>query len=350
MRVFIFSLSSLAILTTIGITLHALDMPVARFVRSFDIHEVNQVGDLLAIPGRGEVIAGAFILIGFLGWWLTRERLMVLGLRGLVALVGSTVIVQLLKHLIGRPRPRLAHADDFTLGPSLAIGLDAFPSGHACNAFAAASVLAWLAPGLRVPAFLIAGLVGLSRIVRGSHFPTDVFAGAMLGVLIGSLAATGFKRWREEALPGLIQTGVPITVSVFLVVWIALHQTPVWSQEVWHLSGGAALILVGILMRGLATVQTGHGNSPLQTAGGLALIVGVAVACGPWWGAVLLLAALLPLTLPFPMEGESALGGQGEGGKEVMRGLNWKREGFTVGVVLLAVAAIRSVKGVLPLG
>ncbi len=337
-----FSLSSLAILTTIGIKLHELDMPVARFVRSFSIHEVNQLGDGVALLGQGVVIGGAFVLIGLIGWKLKRDYLKELGVRGLVALLGSAAMTQLLKHLIGRPRPRFAHADEFILGPSLDSGLDAFPSGHSLNAFAAATVLAWFVPGLRAPVFLIAGLVALSRVVRGSHFPTDVFAGAVLGVLVGSLAAAGLKRWREEVLSSLIRTGMPIVACVFLLVWVLLHQIPPWPQEVWHLSAGAALILAGMLARGR--------GDRLQRVGGQALMLGVAVACGPWWVAILFAAALLPTTLgvlghplphPPPSEGE----GRGEGALLV-----WGREAFAVGTALLAVAAIRSVKGLLPLG
>ena len=181
----VFSLSALAVLVVAGLLLHELDMPVARFVRSFDIEELNRIGDLIAKLARGEVIAGAFILIGLLGWWRQRDQLAPMtfsmaglvhwvsnwwrqrnqltdiGVRGFFALLGSAAMTQLLKHLVGRPRPRFAHADEFMLGPSLDSGLDAFPSGHTFNAFGAATVAAWYVPALRVPLFLTAGLVGL---------------------------------------------------------------------------------------------------------------------------------------------------------------------------------------------
>lgn len=342
----VFSLFALAILAAIGIKLHELDMPVARFVRSFDIDEVNYSGDLVAILGKGIVLAGLFLLIGLLGWGLKRARLRELGIRGLVAMAGVGAVSQLLKHLIGRPRPRFAHADEFFLGPSLASGMDSFPSGHAINIFGAATVVAWFVPVLRVPLFLIAGLVGLSRVVRGSHFPTDVFAGAVMGVLIGSLAAAGFKRWRNEALPGLLRTGVPLTVSAFLIVWVVLHSMPLWSWEIRYIAMGAALVLAGGLLGGLSAAYQGKESGLLRTAGHLAMMLGVAVACGPWWAGLLLFVALLPMGLIGLRQEASAMTPLPLSGNALSV---WGRETLAVGAALVAIAAIRSVKGLLPL-
>jgi undecaprenyl-diphosphatase len=311
-------------------------MPVARFVRSFDVAEVNRLGDAIAVLGQGLVIGVTFVLIGLLGWGLKREYLKELGLRGLVALLGSAAMTQLLKHLIGRPRPRFAHADEFMLGPSLDSGLDAFPSGHTFNAFGAATVAAWYAPVLRAPLFLAAGLVGLSRIVRGSHFPTDVFAGAVLGVLVGSLAAAGYKRWREETLPGLVRTGAPLVVFGLLVLWVALHPVPGWPQEIGTIGAGVVLVLAGGLVRGLAV---GYKRGTL--------ILGVAVASGPWWAGPLMLLALLPTALAGPRQDTAAAMTSWPFWTSLsVRG----RESLDVGVALLAIAALRAVKGLLPLG
>jgi undecaprenyl-diphosphatase len=332
----VFSLSALVILAVAGVMLHEVDMPVARFVRSFDIEEVNRLGDAIAVLGQGVVIGGAFALIGLVGWRLKRDWLREMGIRGVVAVLGIAAVSQLLKHLIGRPRPRFAHGDEFVLGPSLASGLDSFPSGHAINAFGAAAVVAWFAPTLRIPVFLAAGLVGLSRVVRGSHFPTDVFAGAVLGIMIGSLVAAGWKRWREDALPGLLCVGVPLVVAVFLIVWVALHPAQVWSVEIVNLGAGAALVLAGGLLRGFA----GPGG-PLRAAGNVALALGIAVAGGPWWAGPLLLAALIPLSLvrlrPAAPPCLTTLP-------------VWGRESLAVGSALLAIAAIRALQGLIPIG
>jgi len=367
----VFGLAALTVLAAIGIKLYELDMPVARFVRSFDIGVLNLVGDLVALPGKGVVVTGAFILIGLLGWrrqrnqlapmtfsmaglvdwvsdwWRQRNQLTDIGLRGLLAQLGITAATQLLKHLIGRPRPRFAHSDEFSLGPSLATGFDSFPSGHAANAFGAATVLAWFFPAVRVPLYLVAGLVAVSRVLRGSHFPTDVLAGAVLGVVIGSAVVVGLKRWPEEALPGLVRTGVPVAVSTFAILWVVLHPAPARSYEIISLGVGVALVLAGGFVRGLSwTYLEGEDKGPLRTVGRLLLIVGVAVGCAPWWAAVLLGVALVPRGLAGFRQAHTPATALPRALAEVPV---WGREALAVGAALVVLAALQSVQGLLPL-
>src|SRR6266487_6736086 len=96
----VFSLSSLTILLILGWKLHELDMPAARFVRSFNIHEINRTGDFFGVMGKGIVIGGAFAVVAVAGWWFRREHVRAMGVRGVVAQVGVGVVSQLLKHLI----------------------------------------------------------------------------------------------------------------------------------------------------------------------------------------------------------------------------------------------------------
>ena len=60
-----------------------------------------------------------------------------------------------------------------------------FPSGHATVGFACATVLALAVPRLRMPLFALAALISFSRVYVGVHYPFDVIAGAVLGLLLG---------------------------------------------------------------------------------------------------------------------------------------------------------------------
>lgn len=117
-------------------------------------------------------------------------------------IAGSGVAAQAIKHLVGRARPKLLdsmgvfHFDVFSIKASLA----SFPSGHATSAFAAAATLGLMLPPVRVPLFLLASLVGVSRVAVGAHYLSDVVAGAVLGLVFTLGLAGSFARraWTFE--------------------------------------------------------------------------------------------------------------------------------------------------------
>ena len=63
-----------------------------------------------------------------------------------------------------------------------------FPSGHAAAAFAVATPIAVYHPGLAPAVFGLASVVAASRVWLRVHHPSDVAAGALLG-LGGAIAA-----------------------------------------------------------------------------------------------------------------------------------------------------------------
>ena len=92
--------------------------------------------------------------------------------------ISTGVIVWGMKEIIGRKRP----LDDV-------VGNPAFPSGHTAYAFAGATLLGNRYPKLRIPLYIGAGLVGLTRIYLGRHYLSDVIAGAAVGTITGALVS-----------------------------------------------------------------------------------------------------------------------------------------------------------------
>lgn len=61
-----------------------------------------------------------------------------------------------------------------------------FPSGHTINAFAICGVLAWEWPVFTPALGMLAGGIGVSRVILGLHYVSDVAAGGLLGLLISA--------------------------------------------------------------------------------------------------------------------------------------------------------------------
>lgn len=62
------------------------------------------------------------------------------------------------------------------------------PSGHTAAAFVMATLVLGFFPAFAGVAYVWALLIGLSRIVLGVHYPSDILAGALLGTLCASVS------------------------------------------------------------------------------------------------------------------------------------------------------------------
>ncbi len=72
------------------------------------------------------------------------------------------------------------------------LGDPSFPSGHTSIAFSMATILGHQYPKWRIPLYVGAGLVGLSRIYLGRHYASDVLMGAAVGTISGTVV------WRNR--------------------------------------------------------------------------------------------------------------------------------------------------------
>lgn len=140
------------------------------------------------------------------------------GICGLLALLINLLITNVtLKPLIARIRPYEQFSDLVRL-----IGRQgdfSFPSGHTSSSFAAAWAIFTMYPNLKrnkavpnntkrelsilgISAMVLAVWIGWSRLYVGVHFPTDVLAGAVIGIFsawtAGEILQFVTLRWKER--------------------------------------------------------------------------------------------------------------------------------------------------------
>ena len=150
------------------------------------------------------------LLLGFLYWVYDKEFGLFVGTNMMATLTWNPMI----KNLVLRPRPYMVHEGVACLKPvdasadimDLSAQGYSFPSGHSANSVTAYGSLAvytkkrWLI----IAAAAVALAVGLSRVVLGVHYPTDVLAGWVLGLIVIFLVSFLQRRIRNRKIVYLI--------------------------------------------------------------------------------------------------------------------------------------------------
>lgn len=165
-----------------------LDTPLLLWIKDFHNRDSFIYSVLKSIdPAVGFASNGATLIAGsFLLYILFRRsnlRLSDAGKTLFAGLISSGILVQILKHLIGKSRPRITD-NPFFIGPSLKSGFDSFPSGHATLAFSFACILTYHFPKYRAVFYAFAVITGFERFEDANHFLSDVLAGAFLGIVV----------------------------------------------------------------------------------------------------------------------------------------------------------------------
>lgn len=282
----------------------------------------NSLGIDQAMRGLTFLAAGHYqmsfaLLLLSTGVILRVERLKVAGWCGVYSIALSSLISFGLKSLLGRARPGLGLSPSTFIGPTFRRRYDSFPSGHATVTFAVAAALSRTWPKVRWLISLGAGVLSLSRLFTGSHFPSDVFAGALVGIVASSVVteqASGKLIFSSRAIAPLLakmatareaigKLGASVGQkpvlggSVLLMVLLYLNQArrlPLDTEEIALDLLGGTLVAIGCGLRTWARcrVPSGNGAIDLPGAGSLVIILGFGIMLESWWAFVLTCGAV----------------------------------------------------------
>lgn len=325
------------------------DLPITKYVRSVTIHLpwdqltvpwmafTSDTGDWIG-QGWRLTIVSVLLLLG--AWAFEKPTVKMVAIQSLIAHGIAALLANGVKHLIGRPRPKFVHSGDWQMTLSWVSGLDSFPSGHSTASFAVATVLAKRFPLVGPFCVVIALFVALSRVLRGSHFPTDVLGGMVIGILSGFIATAPLRQWRASIQDGLRYAAMGAS-AVFALLWVLSCRMEEGMLGILFLTLGAGAVAVGVWIRRTYWTREGEpGGSRRSNTSVLLIMYG--------------LAALTTSPLVLSSVGFACMAswldaiGRNDSHAEASPGWSMMRESALLGGVVLAILILVDARGVLP--
>jgi len=188
--------------------LMAADKSIRSVVQE-DLYDEDFEETLKGMKYLGDGVWDAVICGGFYigGLMFRDEHLKEIAIAGGEALLFAGGISQGIKNLTGRYRPETEKGPFEWRGPTTASSIS-FPSGHATMAFALASVIATEYDDnilIDIASYGTASLVAFERVYSDSHWTSDVFFGAAIGIAVGrSIVIRNKKKQESLALKPVI--------------------------------------------------------------------------------------------------------------------------------------------------
>jgi undecaprenyl-diphosphatase len=129
-----------------------------------------------------------------------KKKILAIGATIGAIFISRIVVVEIMRHFFFRLRP-------FAIGQGNYLPIDqnsaepSMPSGHAALFFALATAVYFYNKKLGIFLFISAFLISISRVFVGVHWPSDILAGALVGIFSGWLVYKIFNKYYKLKTP-----------------------------------------------------------------------------------------------------------------------------------------------------
>ena len=198
----------------------------AVLVLALTVHPGATAADLLdpgirAATAWLDPVAAALNLLGQLPFWAALVLLQValvrrrgwLALEVLAVSAAAEAVSAVVRLVVDRPRPELAHATDMVIAAG-------FPSGHVARAVVFAATTLVVVPWLQrhrgawlVLAIALVALMADARLLVSAHYASDTLGGVLLGAAVVGVWSKLTRLRRPEAAAGPSSQGAPAARS-----------------------------------------------------------------------------------------------------------------------------------------
>ncbi len=140
------------------------------------------------------------------------------------------LVTQIIKHLIGRPRPNHAVLDggfEFNFFTTES-AFHSFPSGHSSTIIALIIILSLISPNLKYFFYLCGFLIAISRVVVGAHYASDVVGGVLVAIIVYKTFDFYIKKkypqiyWHDLRIINVSPLTTQIIVFFILAVFVSV--------------------------------------------------------------------------------------------------------------------------------
>lgn len=173
-----------------------MDNAVLQFIQiNLRSYIMDKIAPIITLLGSGITIWGIIAIL-----LLISKKYRKYGFMIIISLILCFIVGNLsLKPLVARTRPfnAVPLLDTLLVKPPKDFS---FPSGHTMCSFASATVIFYMNKKLGIFMLILSAFIGFTRLYLYVHYPSDVFCGMTIGILLGLATISLFNNMKNKTI------------------------------------------------------------------------------------------------------------------------------------------------------